>query len=112
MSDCGSRLPAVKRRFRKEDNGGKKLSGSRTLAEGHESTHRPPTTENRQLMHLIFCGTPNFAVPTLERLVAEKYAIDLVVTNQDEPSGRGYELKAPPVKQAALRAGLEVYQPE
>ena len=62
-------------------------------------------------MHLIFFGTPEFAVPTLERLIAAQFAIDLVVTNQDEPSGRGYEVKAPPVKQAALRAGLEVYQP-
>ncbi len=62
-------------------------------------------------MHLIFCGTPDFAVPTLERLIAEKYAIDLVVTNLDEPSGRGYELKAPPVKQVALDAGLDIYQP-
>jgi methionyl-tRNA formyltransferase len=62
-------------------------------------------------MHVIFCGTPDFAVPTLEKLIAAKYAIDLVVTNQDEPSGRGYGLKAPLVKQAALRAGLEVYQP-
>src|ERR1017187_4787028 len=62
-------------------------------------------------MKLLFCGTPDFAVPTLERLIAEKFAIGLVVTNQDEPSGRGYEVKAPPVKQAALRAGLEIYQP-
>lgn len=62
-------------------------------------------------MNLLFCGTPEFAVPSLERLIAEKFAIDLVVTNLDEPSGRGYEVKAPPVKQAALRAGLEVFQP-
>jgi len=62
-------------------------------------------------MNLIFCGTPHFAVPTLERLIADRHATDLVVTNRDEPSGRGYELKAPPVKQAALRAGLEIYQP-
>jgi len=62
-------------------------------------------------MNLVFCGTPDFAVPTLERLVAEKFAIDLVVTNQDEPRGRGYEVKAPPVKEAAQRAGLQVYQP-
>ncbi|MGO8818997.1 MAG: methionyl-tRNA formyltransferase [Terriglobia bacterium] len=62
-------------------------------------------------MRLLFCGTPDFAVPTLERLASENFAIDLVVTNPDEPSGRGYEVKAPPVKQAALRAGLEVYQP-
>lgn len=62
-------------------------------------------------MKLLFCGTPDFAVPTLERLIAEQFAIGLVVTNLDEPSGRGYEVKAPPVKQAALRAGLEIYQP-
>jgi methionyl-tRNA formyltransferase len=62
-------------------------------------------------MKILFCGTPDFAVPTLEKLVGESFPIDLVVTNPDEPSGRGYEVKAPPVKQAALRAGLEVYQP-
>jgi methionyl-tRNA formyltransferase len=62
-------------------------------------------------MNLLFCGTPDFAVPTLERLIAENFAIDLVVTNPDEPSGRGYELKTPPVKQVALRSGLEVFQP-
>jgi len=62
-------------------------------------------------MNLLFCGTPDFAVPTLEKLIAEKFTIDLVVTNLDEPSGRGYELKAPPVKQTALGAGLEIYQP-
>lgn len=62
-------------------------------------------------MNILFFGTPDFAVPSLERLIAEKFAIDLVVTNQDEPRGRGYEVKAPPVKDAALRAGLQVYQP-
>jgi methionyl-tRNA formyltransferase len=62
-------------------------------------------------MTLIFCGTPQFAVPTLERLIAEKHDIELVMTNPDEPSGRGYEVKASPVKLAALKAGLEVFQP-
>jgi methionyl-tRNA formyltransferase len=62
-------------------------------------------------MRLIFCGTPGFAVPTLESLIAEKFVIDLVVTNPDEPSGRGYELTTPPVKHVALRSGLEVFQP-
>lgn len=62
-------------------------------------------------MKLVFCGTPEFAVPTLERLIAAQFSIDLVVTNPDEPSGRGYELKPPPVKQAALAAGLEIFQP-
>jgi methionyl-tRNA formyltransferase len=62
-------------------------------------------------MKLIFCGTPQFAVPTLERLIADKHEIQLVMTNPDEPSGRGYEMKPSPVKQAAVRAGLEVFQP-
>ncbi len=62
-------------------------------------------------MNILFCGTPQFAVPTLERLLAEKFAVELVITNPDEPRGRGYELQAPPVKQAATRAGLQVFQP-
>jgi methionyl-tRNA formyltransferase len=62
-------------------------------------------------MRLIFCGTPQFAVPTLEKLIAEKMTIELVVTNPDEPSGRGYEPKAPPVKRLALEAGLPIFQP-
>ena len=62
-------------------------------------------------MDLLFFGTPDFAVPSLEKLIAEKFAIDLVVTNLDEPSGRGYAVKAPPIKQAAAAAGLQVYQP-
>jgi methionyl-tRNA formyltransferase len=62
-------------------------------------------------MRLIFCGTPQFAVPTLEKLIAEKFTIELVVTNPDEPSGRGYEPKAPPVKVVAEKAGISVYQP-
>src|SRR3990172_5518616 len=62
-------------------------------------------------MNLIFCGTPRFAVPTFERLISEGFQIDLVVTNPDEPSGRGYELKQSPVKQVAEKAGIPVFQP-
>jgi len=62
-------------------------------------------------MRLIFCGTPQFAVPTLLRLTRPPFHIELVLTNPDEPSGRGHALKAPPVKQAALDAGLVVFQP-
>ncbi len=62
-------------------------------------------------MNLIFCGTPQFAVPTLQKLLAEDYPIELVLTKPDEPSGRGYATQAPPVKQVAKRAGLQVYQP-
>ena len=63
-------------------------------------------------MDLIFCGTPAFAVPTLERLVASGFDVKLVVTQPDRPSGRGMAVAASPVKQAALRQGLAVTQPE
>lgn len=63
-------------------------------------------------MKLIFCGTPHFACPTLERLIRERLKIELVMTNPDEPSGRGYQLKLSPVKEAALQAGLPVFQPQ
>jgi methionyl-tRNA formyltransferase len=62
-------------------------------------------------MQLIFCGTPQFAVPTLEKLLAEGFAIELVISQPDEPSGRGYEVKPPPVKQLAEKAGIRVFQP-
>jgi methionyl-tRNA formyltransferase len=64
------------------------------------------------LMKLVFCGTPQFAVPSLERLVAEAFDVQLVVTQPDRPQGRGMEITAPPVKQAAQRLGLPVLQPD
>lgn len=63
-------------------------------------------------MKLVFCGTPQFAVPSLERLAAAGFEIQLVVTQPDRPVGRGMELAAPPVKQSALKLGLPVVQPE
>lgn len=62
-------------------------------------------------MRLIFAGTPQFAVPTLEKLLAAKHEVELVLTNPDEPSGRSYEVRPPPVKVAAEKAGLRIYQP-
>jgi methionyl-tRNA formyltransferase len=62
-------------------------------------------------MRLVFCGTPEFAVPTLEALIARGDEIALVVTQPDRPSGRGLELKASPVKQSAQRHGLAIGQP-
>ncbi len=63
-------------------------------------------------MRLIFLGTPAFAVPTLERMVAAGHEVLLVVTQPDRPRGRAQLAAAPPVKQAAVRLGLPVYQPE
>jgi methionyl-tRNA formyltransferase len=63
-------------------------------------------------MRLAFLGTPAFAVPTLERMVEAGHEVAGVVTQPDRPRGRGQQPAAPPVKEAALRLGLPVYQPE
>ncbi len=62
-------------------------------------------------MILVFCGTPRFAVPTLDALVAAGHPVPLVVTQPDRPRGRGMELAASPVKEAAIRLGIPVVQP-
>ena len=62
-------------------------------------------------LNLIFCGTPAFALPTLEKLVAGGFAVRLVVTQPDRPKGRGQEVQFSPVKQRALEFGLPVTQP-
>ncbi len=62
-------------------------------------------------MRTIFMGTPDFAVPTLQSLVASTDVV-LVVSNPDRPSGRGRKLRPTPVKQAAQQAGIPVYQPK
>jgi methionyl-tRNA formyltransferase len=61
---------------------------------------------------LVFCGTPHFAVPTLQALIAGGHEIPLVVSQPDRPAGRSQQLTAPPVKETAVAAGLEVTQPE
>jgi len=63
-------------------------------------------------MDIVFCGTPQFAVPTLQALVDAGFPVRLVVTQPDRPSGRGMVLTAPPVKQLALKLGLPVTQPD
>src|SRR3989440_4786510 len=64
-------------------------------------------------MRIVFCGTPDFAVPTLKRLLAEPdFTIEAVVTQPDRPRGRGGLLASSPVKDLALDAGLHLYQPE
>jgi methionyl-tRNA formyltransferase len=63
-------------------------------------------------MRLVFLGTPAFAVPTLERVVAVGHNVLAVVTQPDRPRGRGHEPAPPPVKLSAERLGLTVYQPE
>ena len=63
-------------------------------------------------MILIFCGTPRFAVPTLEKLVDAGHSVPLVVTQPDRPRGRGMELAISPVKESAIRLGIQIVQPD
>ena len=61
---------------------------------------------------IVFMGTPEIAVPSLKALVENGFDIPLVITQPDKPKGRGQAVQYPPVKEYALTAGLEVYQPE
>ena len=63
-------------------------------------------------MKIVFMGTPEFAVPSLNALLISKKDVAAVVTQPDKPSGRGKKLTPPPVKVRALKAGLTVLQPE
>ena len=63
-------------------------------------------------MKLVFCGTPSFAVPTFKTVLRAGHQIALAVTQPDRPAGRGMRVVIPPVKEAAIAAGVPVVQPE
>jgi methionyl-tRNA formyltransferase len=64
-------------------------------------------------MRIVFCGTPEFAVPTLRALLANpEFTVEAVVTQPDRPRGRGQQVSASPVKEVAAAAGVRIYQPE
>jgi len=64
-------------------------------------------------LRIVFCGTPAFALPALRHLLAQPdFLVEGAVTQPDRPSGRGNEISSPAVKEAALEAGIAVYQPE
>jgi methionyl-tRNA formyltransferase len=63
-------------------------------------------------MRIVFMGTPAFAVPSLEDIVAAGHEVMAVFTQPDRPQGRSLRVAMPPVKEAALRLGLAVCQPE
>jgi len=65
-----------------------------------------------QSLNLVFCGTPHFAVPTLDRLVEAGFRVHLVVMQPDRPQGRGLSVAPSPVKLRALELGLLLAQPE
>jgi methionyl-tRNA formyltransferase len=63
-------------------------------------------------MKLVFCGTPEFAVPTLEVLLEHGHEVELVLTQPDRPAGRKMEVQQSAVKRTALARGLRIAQPE
>jgi methionyl-tRNA formyltransferase len=64
-------------------------------------------------MRIVFCGTPEFAVPTLRGLLANsEFAVEAVLTQPDRPRGRGQRVSASPVKEVAAEAGVRIYQPD
>jgi methionyl-tRNA formyltransferase len=63
-------------------------------------------------LRIVYCGTPQFAVPTLEALLASRHIVVGVLTQPDRPRGRGQRLQPTPVKAVALQHGLPVFQPE
>ena len=65
------------------------------------------------MIHIVYFGTPAFAVPALEQLIAApNITVAAVVTQPDAPAGRGQKLQAPPVKDVALANSIPVFQPE
>lgn len=63
-------------------------------------------------MNIIFMGTPNFAVPSLEALIKNKFNVIATLTQPDKPKGRGYSLFSPPVKILSNSYNIPVYQPD
>ena len=64
-------------------------------------------------MRILFCGTPQFAVPTLQLLLAQSdFEVVAVISQPDRPRGRGHEVSFSPVKETALAANLKIFQPE
>lgn len=63
-------------------------------------------------MKVIFMGTPDFAVGTLEEIIKAGHEVALVVTQPDKPRGRSGALQFPPVKECAVAHGIEVFQPK
>ena len=63
-------------------------------------------------MKVIFMGTPDFAVPTLEKLIEAGHEVIAVVTQPDRPKNRGMQMQESPVKEVAKKNNIPVYQPE
>lgn len=64
-------------------------------------------------LRIVFCGTPRFGLPTLEALLKDpRFSVEAVITQPDRPRGRGQQPAESPIKEAAVKAGIAVHQPE
>jgi methionyl-tRNA formyltransferase len=63
-------------------------------------------------MRILFMGTPEFAVPCVDQIIKDGHTLCAVFTQPDRPRGRGLAMRKPPVKEAAEKYGVPVYQPE
>ena len=68
--------------------------------------------EDALQMRIVFFGSPQFALPSLQALLASRHEVVAVVTQPDRPAGRGHAATPPPVKSAALAQSLPILQPE
>src|SRR3989338_7050847 len=64
------------------------------------------------MLRIIFAGTPEFAVPTLKKLIESEHDIVGVYTQPDRPAGRGQQIQASPVKQLASAYHLPIFRPK
>src|SRR5712692_1704621 len=89
-------------------------SATSSSAKSRSSENRASGSRRRGCaMRIVFCGTPQFAIPTLKNLLAQPdFKIVGVITQPDRPRGRGHALSYSPVKEAALAANIPVHQPE
>lgn len=78
----------------------------------HLAKQETTVMQDKKKLRIVFFGTPDFAVASLEAILKAGYDVAAVVTAPDKPAGRGKHLMQSAVKEAALRHGLEVLQPE
>lgn len=88
------------------------LTRDRVSARKLELSHEPRARKGNRELKLIFAGTSEFAVPSLEALIASPHQLAAVVTQPDRPRGRGRDMRVSPVKQVAVSHSLPVLQPE
>ena len=82
------------------------------MVTGHAGADPAYEAGEPRRLTIVYFGTPEFAVPTLEALLASRHVVSGVITQPDRPKGRGQRLQPTPVKAAAVAQSVPVFQPE